>query len=86
MTDDNDEAYTPTGPERELRTARFMLALFDRQITAHEEHWAKGRMQRRRDRRTGAYDVTIDDRIDELRKGRKKWAGRVARLARQVES
>lgn len=74
-----------TGEPRELKTARIMLALFDQQIAAYDDHHAKGRMARRRDRRSGAYDVTIDDRIDHLREGRAKWADRVARMERGEE-
>lgn len=72
--------FIPDGRARELRTAEIMVAMFETQIASYEAHHAKGRMARRRERRTGDYDVTIDDRIDGLREGLEKWRGRVARL------
>lgn len=83
---DSGEAYVPPGTTRELRTAEILVAMFDQQIAAYDDHHAKGRMARRRDRRTGRYDVTIDDRIDGLRAGRAKWAARVEVLREEAAS
>lgn len=80
--DAGGEAYIPAGSTRELRTAEIMVAMFDDQIAQHDDHWSKGRMARRRDRKSGRYDVTIDERIEGLREGRAKWAARIERLRR----
>lgn len=65
---------------RELRTAEILVALFEGQIESYERHHALGRMARRRERRNGDYDVTIDDRIDDLRTGLGTWRARVENL------
>jgi len=68
---------------REIRTAELLVALFEEQIQAYESHWSKGRMQRRRERKEGRYDVSIDGRIGGLREGRAKWAARIEQLRKE---
>ena len=68
---------------RELRTAELLVALFEEQIQAYETHWSKGRLQRRRERKEGRYDVSIDGRIDGLREGHAKWTARVEQLRKE---
>lgn len=69
-----------THTQRELNTARLVLASFEDQLAQLAAHEAKGRRARRYDIAHGLFDRTIIDRRDMLEAGRAKWTERVARL------
>lgn len=70
--------------ESQLGTARMLLAMFDAQIAAYDEHEKSTEAMKRKAIASKRFDPTILERIAGLREGRETTAARIAALEAQT--